>query len=931
MKVNLKKLGAIVAGATILASSVAFGGVMYSNTELVNDNGAPTAKVVVGAGAAASDGVAAANVAAALAAETYKTQTLTAQVAGEAACGAGEEGESSTCAIASGSSVRLDITVPGGTTEGSADVKTMIGDYWNRELDDRNRGQTDYSWGTSDLQGTNANPFTNANSTSLHSEDLDEQNLYKVTGDDFTPMEDKTIEDPEAAGKTYEEVQNVWISGFNRYSESKDDVIGDIDIIAYTMKFSSPTEEFGIPVCTTPTNTTLYDYCIGTGGNTDYATENHEVKIWFLGEEWVITDMNPPSGGLGTEQVVVRGGSIKIGKESIGGIVNQGEWLEVDDCKYVLSDIEADTHEAAIDVVDANGAVIDKVAISEGTTRELSNDCGDTTIRVTHTVPGYTFGAKWAKMLVLSQELDLTDNQDVDADKGNNDEWKAVIAWKNKGGASGENEPDHLRSVIIYTTDLQDFIDEELSPGDSVDMIEDPTNWKLSYSGLDITNDDRDNLKFTLERQTNRNNLQVRNTSSGTNVRCNVTAPYVRVTSGTSTAFRMTGLGLSTDEGTGDTIYVGTNNVTCTGDPLELNNFPAGTALITSGTSSTAKDTWILRNMTSDISVYGAGNHIYYANNISYELAGDGTTTWAGGGLLVIAHPDAFNGTYFAGVDFNGNTSGGENVSMYFAISEKAGEGVSNADVDRMIFGLQNASASSSWSFNFDLNTNITDTLDKDKVRYLYAGPAANTGTANVEEGTVSERGSVFVTMEDTKVEFQIANDVARSVFTLATVEAEETPAGTISKVLEEGESYTTSNDVTIKVDSIDCEAVAAGSAGTGTSPACVVDDSGLSAVIMPQNEASVEAAIPYTGSVANMVVLDTEAANVGTLITIGGPVVNTVTAELLEGSDVADPSTWPESKLVREMAPGKIVCAGLNAEDTLEACSDLVAQLQRQ
>src|SRR3989338_8985949 len=89
MKVNLKKIGAIVAGATILASSVAFAGLWFGSTELVNANGAPVAKVVVGASAAASDGVAAANIAAKLASEAFKTSTLTAQVAGDATCAVG--------------------------------------------------------------------------------------------------------------------------------------------------------------------------------------------------------------------------------------------------------------------------------------------------------------------------------------------------------------------------------------------------------------------------------------------------------------------------------------------------------------------------------------------------------------------------------------------------------------------------------------------------------------------------------------------------------------------------------------------------------------------------------------------------------------------------------------------------------------------------
>ena len=82
--INLKKIGAIVAGATILASSVAFaGGLMYQNTELVYENGEPLAKVILGAGSQAVDGVVAAAISNRMANEAYKSATLTAEVVGE--------------------------------------------------------------------------------------------------------------------------------------------------------------------------------------------------------------------------------------------------------------------------------------------------------------------------------------------------------------------------------------------------------------------------------------------------------------------------------------------------------------------------------------------------------------------------------------------------------------------------------------------------------------------------------------------------------------------------------------------------------------------------------------------------------------------------------------------------------------------------------
>ncbi|MBU0532612.1 hypothetical protein KKB44_03900, partial [Candidatus Micrarchaeota archaeon] len=135
MKVNLKKIGAIVAGATILASSAAFGALTFESTTLVDDNGAPVAKVVLGSGGAPSDGVAASKIAEAMAKETYKTTTLTAEVVGTATCTGGGDG-SGTCAI-SNEQAQLEITVPGSIAAGTWTGENLIGDFLNRELMDR--------------------------------------------------------------------------------------------------------------------------------------------------------------------------------------------------------------------------------------------------------------------------------------------------------------------------------------------------------------------------------------------------------------------------------------------------------------------------------------------------------------------------------------------------------------------------------------------------------------------------------------------------------------------------------------------------------------------------------------------------------------------------------------------------------------------------
>src|SRR3989338_3923599 len=162
MKVNLKKIGAMVAGATILASSVAFAGLMYGNTVLVNDQGNSAAKVVVGEKALASDCVAAANIAAAIASNAWKSTVFTASVSGDPTCAVGG---AAACAI-SNEKAKLEISVPGSATPGTYTLKTLVGDLTDRTLLDRGlASQGNYTLSTTETNDVDAHPFTVSGST----------------------------------------------------------------------------------------------------------------------------------------------------------------------------------------------------------------------------------------------------------------------------------------------------------------------------------------------------------------------------------------------------------------------------------------------------------------------------------------------------------------------------------------------------------------------------------------------------------------------------------------------------------------------------------------------------------------------------------------------------------------------------------------------
>ena len=982
MKVNLKKMGAIVAGATMLASSAAFAGLMFGSTTLVDDNGAPVAKVVVGSNAHPSDGVAAALIAGKIVSETYKSQTLTAQVSGTASCtptGAGNA--TGTCSI-SNEKARLEITVPGAVAAGTWTGENLIGDFLNRELMDREEnlaGDSDaeYELSSSDTS-ENANPFTDGSGGSIGPS---ETFMYRVDGGQFSVFADRTLTD-EDAGNTYVEMQDLWLAGDNHFDEDPDEVVGKLTFLAYTLKFDGPgSDEIGVPVCTEAEDQDYSDCEDGTGdSNEDDATASHRLKVWFLGEQWIISDMEAPTDSdLTNENELRAGGMVKLAKEAVAGILNQGESLPVDNLKFQLDDLEAhgDTTSAILSVLDANGNILLKDKVDPGDTKEMTVQGKVYRFHVYKVAPGYTFGAKWADVAIFAQELELVDGQELDQDEGMNEGYEVALGWKNLDAATGApvpdggdpEKPDALRTIVIFSDDIEDISssgEEELEEGDYVSIVQEPEVWKLSYLGLDLTSDDRSNLQFELKSsdKTLSGDDGADADLDGDQDACTIFAPYIEVSSGdTGSVFEIDGdAGLP--DGSDDEFLVALNQ----GDTTTTPGAFAGAALCDdSGGDDDVIDAGdiaydmgaLFMRISSSSDVYTANDYDSPGMEVRYDDIGDGDNGFSppeGGAILFQQNFDGI-GDVAAGDDLLGDLGISDGAAgaplvgdLLIGIAEKAGTGSSNEFVDYFVFGVDGVDSGtpSDATFDYDSTDGGTFVWTSDDEEILYghatpnpAGAAADEyyapvspdpisgpveqGTEIAEEGYISERGSVFSLIDDNTVEFDMAHKLARAQWFLSPSATSAEDASKTIVTLGEGESTTVSG-VTVKVLEITETVGACSAAGGGV--ACTADMSGVSAVIMPNNAASVNVAMPYTGNYGNVVILDTDAVGVNTLVSVGGNVVNSVTADLLQGSAV----DWTvETKVVREVVQGsKIVVAGREKEDTLAAAQDFVAQVQK-
>jgi hypothetical protein len=925
MKVNLKKIGAIVAGATILASSVSFAGLMFGSTQLVDDNGAPTAKVVVGEKAAASDGVAGALIASKIVSEAYKMSNFTAQISGSPTCDAG--GAAAGDCTVSDEKVTLEVTVPGAVAAGTATINNLIGDYLDRDLIDRGESETDYTLSGSDTSDP-ANPWKDGNGGHLGNSYI---TMHRVSGSEFSPLKTTTLTDNSAA-KTYSEQQDIWFHGDNHYDTTEDDVVGRLEWVTYTIKFKGSGDDLGIPVCTKGVDND-YTACKDVGGNVDDATETHKLQVKFLGEDWIISEMNAPSAppNLTDENELVNGGSIKLAKESISGIVNQGESLSVDNLKFQLDDLEAhgDTTAAIISVLDANDNVLKKDKVTPATTKEFLIQGKSYRLHVFKVAPGYTFGAKWADMSIFSHELELVDGQELDPDEDNNEEYEVYLGWKNRAASTADVQPDHLRTIILHGEDIDELSsgdDSDMLVGDYVPIVQDPVKWKLSYNGLDLKDADKDSLTFDIE-TSNKSILSKDGPHDGSSgyVDCNITAPFVEVKSGKSgSTFEIESVdyGSSSSGGgsaTMDEFIVAVSGGSCDG---AISSVDEGTVFMEESTSGSAR--WTVTEYSS----WGS-----YGPDVGFSAIGDGVTDWFEGGVISwadVGASDELNtsGTYIGNTSvFNGNYTG--DLDWVFGVSEKAGVGTSNDFNDIWLFGLSLDVDPSDADFDIAVSSGGTSVLSEDEVRYVYAGIVDPEGSStSAEEGFISERGSEFEAIDKQSVRFDMANKLARAQWFLASVTANATP-GTTQLTLKEGETGTVSS-VTIKAKSIDQVAVCAG--GAGGSPACTPNMSGVSAMVLTDGlnpAATVTGATPYAFSkYTPLVMLDKDAVGVSTVVSVGGDAVNTVTKSILSGMTV-DWSANPV--MVKEVVKGsKIVVAGETAADTTKAADEFIKNLTK-
>ncbi|MDD5317228.1 MAG: S-layer protein [Candidatus ainarchaeum sp.] len=549
---NVKKIAALAAGTALVGAAFATAGaITYSNTPIISESGVPQVKVVVGQTAAASDGVVAANIAAMIGNLAWRTQAVTATVSGKSGVGctvSGATGGAGTCAI-SNEKVWLNVTLPG-VVSGAVQFNTLINDWVDRKLENRNQSSSDDKYD----QTNDPSPLEFSNA------------VKKFTASDFPALQTGSITDT-YANVGYTEEQTLWVRAVTKYDDALKKIIGFEPDMAYKIKFTH--DQYGVPVATCNPNDGAIFPGYGNPRQTEETnrtcsdtdrTDRHRVLIKFLGEDYIISDMSPPSTCVadssdteasgdcdGTLTGGIReGGSIRLAKESAYGIVHVGENLSTGSYYVKLADITVPAGElfqtyASIQIYDMNNNLLKEDKIADGATYTwTAPDGSKIRIRVYKNNPGYYAYAKWAEMAIYSKEFELRDGEKISDEC---EDWMVSLYWKNKDPSKDSKYVDSLREIIVK--DEGNNANVKMVEGDTQNIICSPVVWQLQYNGLSCADPgDYDSLGMSILQRTFTLNNYGGDSSCTYKTRL-PDANVLRVTSGLNQPFTVSAQGLT--------------------------------------------------------------------------------------------------------------------------------------------------------------------------------------------------------------------------------------------------------------------------------------------------------------------------------------------------------------------------------------------------
>ena len=485
---NAKRIAAIAASLAI-GIAVAGQGVTFGNIPIINNQGQPVVQIVVGSGAQPSDGVVAANIAAAIGSLAHTTQNITATVSGrsQVKCVV----TTPTCTL---SNQQVWLGEKGLTVgAGSYSITALIGSVLNGGS--LNSGNLQYTKNL--LGGSSTNAYTypdGSTSPFLISTSPNYPSAYEGIGpinvqssaiagtngggvqftrftnnsqDNIVRLSTSQVPGLLANQGSYQESEFIWLGGFPVFNQASN--VSNFALLdtqaAYQVSFGKPIQ-------------------VKTNG----AATNAQFTL--LGQNWTVYGMTPPPGmaDVPSNSFVV-GGNVTLAQAStplttvyVGHNITSGPFTVVlNDLSYPNSN---GLSNAALTVY-KNGVLANVTSVGPAGNEQVTINASGSKlfVSVPQTFPGLYAYQKWAKIQLFSNTFNVTSGKDFNyATNGHN--WVTLLRWTTNQSVSQDSvataNDAALQSIIVYTNQTKATM---LNPGQSLNIIGNPAVWKLSFVG----------------------------------------------------------------------------------------------------------------------------------------------------------------------------------------------------------------------------------------------------------------------------------------------------------------------------------------------------------------------------------------------------------------------------------------------------------------
>lgn len=504
---NAKRIAAVVAGAALLGVGLAFAGpITFQNVPIISNSGQPVVQIVLGSSSKPSDGVAAANIAAAIGNLAYTSVPVTASVNATQAQSVLHVAVSSPKYTLSNQQVYLNESGAVGSSAGTYVFSALIGSVLNGAVilnspqntkTLQGTGQYSYPHSSTIASSPAASPFTTAGSVPYGSVNYNNNgggvsfttgftqggqydNIMEITSSQYPSLLSNFGGNGES---TY-----LWLTGFPVFDQgTPGSPVDQFQLVgaggAYQATFSSPIS-----------NT------VSSGGT------SINVPIRLLGQNWTILNATGPSSSVGSSSTVA-GGKMYIASSLIplttvyvGHNLTSGPWtIELQDLGQPNA---SGVSPASISVL-YNNVLTNTSSVNPHTTAKFNVTGHTLYVNVNQTFAGLYAYQKWAKIQFYTNVYEVQNGKVFN--QTTNPGWISDLLWTNTSSSSGSAK--YLQSIILYNSSPT-----TLNVGQSFTYIQNPQKAKVTFLGDTLGAGSTDTV--TISSPSTQTNVQYKNLGS---------------------------------------------------------------------------------------------------------------------------------------------------------------------------------------------------------------------------------------------------------------------------------------------------------------------------------------------------------------------------------------------------------------------------------